>query len=79
MPADKDLLVGEAKAQRYSLRKDLKHAGYALVPGAGIVLIALLVNPSIVAEGWPLFAILGLGLFAGTLTTLDRPPSANGK
>jgi hypothetical protein len=58
-----------------SVRRDLRHAVFSTLPGAFALLIGLVVKPDFVMREWPLFAILALGLFAGTLTTLDSTRS----
>lgn len=49
--------------------RDLRIAGWSIVPGGAVTFVSALVNPGFVAHGWPLFAILSLGLFAGSIAT----------
>ena len=73
MPAPKtEVVLGQTESKpTSSLRQDLIHVGISLIPGVAVLAVGLVLNPSFVAAGWPLFAILGLGLFAGSLATLS--------
>ncbi len=69
----------EGLAERAALRRDLQHMAYSAIPIALVLVVACAINVHFVIAGWPLFVILGLGLYAGALATLDAFPDASDK
>jgi hypothetical protein len=55
---------------RAALMADLISMGFATIPGTLLVVLIAVLRYHFVVNGWPLFAILWLGLFAGILSVI---------
>lgn len=53
--------------------RDVGFVVLAMVPGAMLTGAGWIVNSAFVTGGWPLFAIMWLGLFAGTIAAVGGP------